>query len=228
MSDVSSKSLPQRARDWFMWRAGPALSRVGEKAGWDWLVYNPLLYYSFNELALQNAPGVIGAIAARFPNARSYLDVGAGGGAFAAYAGKVGKRVVACEYSPHGRKYARKQGVDIHAFDLTQTPPTDIQGRFDLAYCFEIAEHLPPEIGLNLVRFLVERGETIVFTAAQPGQGGSGHINEQPKEYWVERFQSAGARYDPVASDDLAGAFRAAGVSTWFERNVLVFAATVG
>ena len=223
MDSVTRKPIGQRAKDWVMWRAGPALSRVGEKLGIDGLVYNPLLYYSFNELALQNAPGVMGAIAARFPEANSYLDVGAGGGAFAAQAGRMGKRVAACEYSPHGRSYARRQGVDIHAFDLTQPDPTDIQGRFDLAYCFEIAEHLTPEIGGRLVDFLVSRAPLIVFTAAQPGQQGSGHINEQPRSYWIERFRRAGAKLDAKASKDLSQAFAAAKASTWFERNVSVF-----
>lgn len=220
---AARRSLPQRARNWFLWRAGPGLSKVGEKLGLNWLTYNPFLYYSFNELALRNAPGVLGAITAQFPKAQKFIDVGCGGGAFAAHAGRIGKTVQACEYSPHGRKYARRQGVDVHAFDLTQDTPTDITDHFDLAYCFEIAEHLTPDMGLNLVRFLVGKADTIVFTAAQPGQQGSGHINEQPKAYWIERFEAAGARYDEAAAQALSKAFAAAGVSSWFPNNVVVF-----
>jgi SAM-dependent methyltransferase len=223
MDTVARRPLPARAKDWFMWRVGPGLSKVGERLGLNWLVYNPLLYYSFNELAVRNAPGVIGAISERFPQAQSYIDVGAGGGAFAAEAGRLGKRVVACEYSPHGRKYARRHGVDVHEFDLSRPVPTDIPGRFDLAYCFEIAEHLTPEMGISLVEFLVAKGRVIVFTAAQPGQEGTGHINEQPREYWIERFESRGARYDADGSADLSKAFAAAKVSSWFEQNVSVF-----
>lgn len=223
MDTATRKPIQQRAKDWLLWRSGPALSRVGERLGINWLTYNPLLYYSFNELALQNAPGVMGVITKRFPAAIRYLDVGAGGGAFAAQTARLGKTVQACEYSPHGRRYARRQGVDIHPFDLTQDEPTDITGSFDLAYCFEIAEHLTPEIGYRLVQFLVKRAPLIVFTAAQPGQEGSGHINEQPKSYWIERFVSAGARHNIEASEELSRAFAAANVSSWFERNVLVF-----
>lgn len=225
MDAVARKSLPQRIRDFILWHGGPALSRLGERLGLNWLVYNPFLYYSFNQLALRNAPGVIGAISAQFPAAKTYLDVGCGGGAFAAQVGRVGKVATACEYSPHGRKLARQQGVDVHAFDLTQPDPTDIAGRFDLAYCFEIAEHLTPEIGGALVKFLVDKAPLIVFTAAQPGQEGSGHINEQPQEYWIERFQQAGARHLHAPSQALSRAFAAAGVSTWFANNVLVFEA---
>ena len=78
-------------------------------------------------------------------------------------------------------------------------------------------------MGLSLVQFLVAHAPLIVFSAAQPGQMGSGHINEQPKSYWIERFEAAGANYLEDASRGLSGAFARAGVSTWFERNVLVF-----
>src|SRR5262245_28130945 len=108
MDAPARRSLPQRAKNWFLWKAGPGLSKVGEKLGLNWLTYNPFLYYSFNELALRNAPGVLGVIFGRFPDAKTVIDVGCGGGAFAAHAGgKLGKQVVACEYSPHGRKYAK-------------------------------------------------------------------------------------------------------------------------
>lgn len=223
MSVDVRRSLSARAKNWFLWRAGPGLSKVGEKLGLDWLVYNPLLYHSFNELAHRNAPSVLGAIAARFPEAQRYIDVGAGTGAFAAQAVKMGKTVVAIEYSPHGRAYARKQGVDVHPFDLARPTPTDVTGVFDLAYCFEIAEHLPPHLGDRLVDFLVERAPVIVFTAAHPGQMGSGHINEQPKSYWIDRFEARGAKFDNETSESLSREFSAAGVSTWFETNIAVF-----
>lgn len=219
-----SKSIAARAKDAFLWKAGPALSKVGERTGVDWLTYNPLLYFQFHELAKRNAPGVVGTIAAHFPSASTWLDVGAGTGAFAAHAKSLGKQVRACEYSPTGRAYARKQGVDSRPFDLTQEPPTDIAGTFDLAYCFEIAEHLTPEVGERLVAFLVGKARTIVFTAAQPGQGGSGHINEQPRAYWIERFTAHDeVSYDPDATARLSAAFAEAGVSDWFENNVSVF-----
>jgi hypothetical protein len=36
----------------------------------------------------------------------------------------------------------------------------------------------------------------VFFTAAHPGQTGLAHINEQPKEYWIERFARVGKRFD--------------------------------
>ena len=35
---------------------------------------------------------------------------------------------------------------------------------------------------------LCRHGELIIFSAAVPGQGGERHVNEQPLEYWREKF----------------------------------------
>ena len=51
--------------------------------------------------------------------------------------------------------------------------------RFDLAICLEVAEHLESENSEGLIRCLTEVASVIVFSAAVPGQGGSGHINCQ-------------------------------------------------
>ena len=58
----------------------------------------------------------------------------------------------------------------------------------DLAICLEVVEHLPPNIATSLVAKLAEASKFVVFSAAQPGQGGTYHINERPIEYWVEEF----------------------------------------
>jgi SAM-dependent methyltransferase len=200
------------------------LSRLGERLHSNWLTYNPLHFYSFHEHALRNAPGVVRCLKKAFPTAQTYLDVGAGSGAFAAECARSGLTVMACEHSPAGRRLAKRQGVDIRAFDLAMDPPSDIDGRFDVAYCFEVAEHLPPALGERLIAFLAKKGRTVIFTAAMPGQRGTGHINEQPREYWISRFTREGAQY--LAGDTLAlsRAFASENLAPWFEANVSVFA----
>jgi hypothetical protein len=89
---------------------------------------------------------------------------------------------VAYEYTRLGRLIARLHG--IRPFDLAQ-PVVVEPAKCDLAYSFEVAEHLPPELGNRLVAFLAASAPTVVFTAAPPGQGGSGHVNEQERPYWV-------------------------------------------
>ena len=101
---------------------GRRLSLLGERLNIHWLIYNPIHFMHFHESALSNAPGVMRTFEALFPNAKSYVDVGAGSGAYAAEAQRRGRRVLACEHSPKGRRIAAKQGVDCRPFDLAKDP----------------------------------------------------------------------------------------------------------
>jgi protein-L-isoaspartate O-methyltransferase len=205
---------------------GNRLSKLGEKLGIAALTYNPLLFRHFHEVALASAPGTMRALAIRFPEAQRYADVGAGSGAYAAEAQRLGRQVVACEHHAPGRRLAIQQGVDCRAFDLSASPPAELNPPFDLVYCFEVAEHLPPDLGERLVEFLAAQGQLIVFSAAHPGQTGHGHINEQPKEYWIERFANRQMRYCPEESATLVQEFtRQPAVAHWLIQNAMVFRA---
>jgi hypothetical protein len=54
----------------------------------------------------------------------------------------------------------------------------------------ECAEHLPAHRAAPLVEWLTKSAPIVVFSAAIPGQGGKGHINEQPPDYWNDLFGS--------------------------------------
>ena len=66
----------------------------------------------------------------------------------------------------------------------------DLNQKFDLAICLEVAEHLPVEAAENLVRSLINHADVIMFSAAVPGQGGQHHINEQWPVYWKNIFSN--------------------------------------
>jgi SAM-dependent methyltransferase len=202
-------------------RPSERLIRLGVRHELPWLIYNPFELWRFHAVAKQSDSGVATAMLERFPQARTLVDVGAGTGTYAAEFRRRGLYVAACEYIPLGRLAARMQGVRSVPFDLWREPPADLP-LADLAYCFEVAEHVPPELGARLVRFLA-RYPTVVFTAAQPGQGGLFHFNEQPKSYWIESFQSLGMTHDAGATEALSEAFAAAGVWDFLSRNILVF-----
>jgi hypothetical protein len=203
-------------------RAGWKLSEIGSRAGIDALTYNPVIFEFFHSTATADAPFVIDAMCRTFPAARSWVDVGAGTGAFAAEARRQGLAVQACEQGRNGRRRAQSQGVDSQPFDLARTPPADLFTPVDLAYCFEVAEHVPAGLASTLVAFLSSLAPIVVFTAAPPGQGGIGHINEQPLAYWKQHFAATGKRVDESRTEELASAFARA-PSAWFAANVLVF-----
>ncbi len=132
------RTLTQRISD----AIGGRISRMGERLDIQYLIYNPLTFWNFQRVALHNAPKVIEAVASIFPSARKVIDVGCGGGAYAAEFHARGFEVKAIENSRYARSLAAKQGVDVYPFDLNKDPVTPLQGEFDLAYCFEVAEHI--------------------------------------------------------------------------------------
>jgi SAM-dependent methyltransferase len=212
--------LPGRA----VARATRSASELGVRHDIPWLVYNPLQMRSYHQFASNDAPGVMQAVVDVSPNVRTLIDVGAGSGAFAAQAARRGLTVLACERSLWGRMYARRQGVRCLPFDLEDRPPAACRGDFDLACCFEVAEHVPPALGDRLVEFLATLAKATVFTAARPGQGGLDHVNEQPPEYWITRFEQHGAQYRPDITSQLREKIRANRVpSPWFQENLMVF-----
>lgn len=74
--------------------------------------------------------------------------------------------------------------------DLSRPQPREES--YDLAISLEVAEHLPPSSASNFVRFLTSLSPVVLFSAAIPLQGGTGHVNEQWPAYWAKLFRDCG------------------------------------
>lgn len=99
-------------------------------------------------------------------------------------------------------------------------PPYPQLGRFDLAVCLEVAEHVEPGAANDFIAWLISLAPVVVFSAAVPGQGGEGHVNEQPPAYWRDLFASharrgSGALRWAIWDDDR--------IEPWYRQNLLVF-----
>ncbi|MBV8315338.1 MAG: hypothetical protein JOZ53_10405 [Planctomycetaceae bacterium] len=185
-----------------------------------------MLFY--HRIAVDDAPAVIAALRSCFPEARHYADVGSGSGAYAAEAHRRGLAVQSCEHDRFGRFLARLQGVDCRAFDLNMTPPATMDGLFDLTYCFEVAEHLPELLGLRLVDFLCTLAPIVIFSAATPGQGGTGHIHEREPDYWIGQFTERGLVHCPELTKALAMQLQRCDLrSRWLISNIRAFVTTL-
>ncbi len=106
--------------------------------------------------------------------------------------------------------------------DLT-APPYPELGRHDLALCLEVAEHVHERHADQLIDWLVELAPVVVFSAAVPGQGGEGHVNEQWPGYWADKFAAhdyvgSGAMRWTIWDDEL--------IDWWYRQNLLVFVRT--
>jgi len=65
--------------------------------------------------------------------------------------------------------------------------------KYDCALSIETAEHILPAKNNIFIDNLVNAAKRlIVFTAARPGQGGTGHMNFQSREKWIEMFAERG------------------------------------
>ena len=64
---------------------------------------------------------------------------------------------------------------------------------YDMAICIEVAEHIPEKDAGRFINAICHSASKwIWWTAAQLGQGGTGHINCQPLSYWEDVFKEVG------------------------------------
>jgi len=95
-----------------------------------------------------------------------------------------------------------------------------IGGQFDLALCLEAAEHLPESAAPGLVEALTDAAPVIVFSAALPGQGGDGHINERLPSYWAALFAARGYACHTGLRSRI---WRDEAIEVWYRQNLLCF-----
>lgn len=215
---TQSMGLKKQAR--YYWSR--ALTRLGESIKSDRLIYNGLVRQHFADHARQNAPALARIIRAAFPDSSTAVDLGCGSGHFVAALRAAGIRAEGYEYSAQLRRTAaRELGVTIHPFDLADPP---VMPQVDLALSIEVAEHLQPLMGDTLVRLLTTSAPTVWFTAARPHQGGAGHVNEQPAEYWISRFKKYGYEFDQSFTEQLRPRIGTETVKApWLAENLLIF-----
>ena len=177
--------------------------------------------------ATESAPQLSASIVARF-NPRSIVDVGCGTGAFLAAMGQRGCKVFGLEYADAAIEFCHRRNLDVRKFDLEGESSAPEQ-KFDVAVSMEVAEHLPAAVADRYVRLLTSLAPVVVFTAATPGQGGVDHVNEQPREYWIEKFEARGHRLLAELTEQWKEEWRKSGkVASWYYTNLMVFEATAG
>lgn len=146
---------------------------------------------------------------------RSVLDVGCGTGISLDYFLSKGIAVRGLEGSALAISKAR-HGDRITQHDLHE--PIDLGQKFDLVWCFEVAEHIHPRHVAALLDTLTRHGDRILLSAARPGQGGLGHLNEQEPDYWMALMKERG--FALATETERYGT-----LPDHFARNVMVFEA---
>lgn len=120
----------------------------------------------------------------------SVVDVGCGTGDLLAPFHTRGLEVYGIDGSTANFQHRKIPEEVFEVTDLrTYDPGVQV---YDLCLCLEVAEHIDEEYSDTLLDTLVAFSDDIVFTAATPGQGGVDHVNEQPHDWWVEKFNQRG------------------------------------
>jgi 2-polyprenyl-3-methyl-5-hydroxy-6-metoxy-1,4-benzoquinol methylase len=150
-------------------------------------IYDNNFFHNTVKLEGQSAEALVRILIERFAP-KSVIDIGCGAGIYLAEFKKNHVAISGFDGSPAAIA-SSLVGDKIKQHDLCR--PLKLSRHFDLCLCFEVAEHLEKTCADILVGTLTGLSQTIIFTAATPGQGPEsiGHINEQPPEYWLKLFE---------------------------------------
>jgi SAM-dependent methyltransferase len=126
---------------------------------------------------------------------RSVVDVGCGAGFSTRwFEERIGcANVLGVEGDPAAFDKRRSERIVLHDYTLG---PFDPGHDFDLGWTSEFVEHVDARYVANWMASL-RRCRFVCMTFAVPGQGGYHHVNEQPEEYWLEKFAAAGFEHVP-------------------------------
>lgn len=128
------------------------------------------------------------------------LDVGCGTGASLTYFINNGVDAWGIENSTLAISRAANPEKIIH-HNLNKE--INLGKKFDMVWCFEVIEHIHPDFEHHFLKTLTNHSENILLSAAQPGQGGHGHFNEQLPGYWINKFKALGYQYQETFSAHL-------------------------
>lgn len=117
---------------------------------------------------------------------RSFLDVGCGTGQAMQYLLQKGIDCVGLEGS-EAAIAASPVAERIRCVNLNDA--VRLERKFDLVWSYEVAEHIHPRFVEWFLDTLTGHGDTVVMSAAQPGQGGAGHFNLQAPAYWIAKLR---------------------------------------
>lgn len=193
-------------------------SQINSTNSMETQLYTKNFYVAIQEGSRQSAQVVV-PLVMDLVQPKSLVDLGCGAGNWLAAFSEFGVQ----DYLGIDGDYVDLETLKIPqdkflAHDLKH--PLKLDKKYDLAMSVEVAEHLPSELAETFVQSLTQLSSLIMFSAAIPNQGGTGHFNEQWLEYWVEIFQKQG--YIPVdcLRDKIWGNVL---VEPWYSQNLIFF-----
>ena len=193
------------------------LIRELEKSGKHNEIYDESFYAAYLYPEMVNSYQWISKSIVEMFSPKSVVDVGCGRGQLLSALKKRGVICHGLEYSSAAISICRQSGLDVIKFDLEHDIlPENFKA--DIVVSTEVSEHLPEHCADRFVDILCAIADNVVMTAAEPARTWEDiaavhdHVNEQPKQYWIDKFADMGFRYN----EDISTRFRA----EWKQRKV--------
>lgn len=157
------------------------------------------------------------------PDLKSVVDFGCGAGWFLYYFKKFGiDDIVGIEPNKEILEVLDKSvRGNIKFLDLSKG--VDLHRRFDAAMNIEVGEHMDKKYADILVENITRHTNLLIFSAATPGQGGYGHINEQKFEYWETKLEKCDFYCDKESTSNFRNRLKRKKVKKWYIKNISVF-----
>lgn len=139
-------------------------------------------------------------IFARLGIPKTYLDIGCGTGMMVRTARLLG-------VESFGIDQLVEPDWPAYFFHLNLVDYFKLSEPVELVTCFEVAEHIHESAHATLCDTIVDNvapGGTLLFSAARPGQLGTGHVSLRPAEYWGHQFTLRKMTQDALLTMNLA------------------------
>jgi SAM-dependent methyltransferase len=128
---------------------------------------------------------------------KSVMDIGCGEGYSTKYFFDNGLDVIGIEGGEKAIANSPiKNKLVCHDFTSGAYIPSKI---YDAIWCCEFVEHVEERYASNFLETF-KYAKYILMTHAVPGQGGYHHVNEQKKEYWIEKIEKENFIFDEKLS----------------------------
>jgi 2-polyprenyl-3-methyl-5-hydroxy-6-metoxy-1,4-benzoquinol methylase len=182
-------------------------------------VYNIKFFDDIDRQTVPSAKAFVNILMNHF-NPKSVIDMGCGRGVYLKFFKDKGVEV----YGTDGSKYAgtklRIAKKEFAVVDLRKD--YNPIKRYDLCLCIAVGEHTPESTSKILVNTLTKCSDTIIFVSADKGCGGSDHINEQSKEYWLQLFDENDYYCDETETETLKKEMNEAEVIDYIPKYLLI------
>lgn len=179
--------------------------------------YNDNYYADFVDSSQISAQIIVSLISDSL-EPKSVLDVGCGLGIWLREWQKIGVEIFGVDVAEAAGK---NLVIPVDSFlQVNLEEPLNLNRKFDLVTCLEVAEHVSQESATQLIKSLVTHGDMVLFSAAIPFQGGVDHFNEQWPSYWEEIFK----KFDFIALDPFRyKLWNNRSISFHYRQNMLLF-----